>query len=114
MGTSVVFANPKDGEPDDTCEPCLAIREGRALDVVELDAASNNRVDDMRELLPRSLFATEPELFRMNEARDGFGQHDVPGGYLRAVDRSVCEPCARKVRVGANSPSLWPTIDSEM
>ena len=42
-----------DGEPDDTCEPCVAIREGRALDVVELDAASNNRVDDMRELLPR-------------------------------------------------------------
>ena len=34
-------------------EPCVAIREGRALDVVELDAASNNRVDDMRELLPR-------------------------------------------------------------
>jgi DNA polymerase-3 subunit gamma/tau len=44
---------PVDGEPDDTCEPCAAIREGRALDVVELDAASNNRVDDMRELLPR-------------------------------------------------------------
>ena len=42
-----------DGEPDDTCPTCVAIREGRALDVVELDAASNNRVDDMRELLPR-------------------------------------------------------------
>jgi DNA polymerase III subunit gamma/tau len=42
-----------DAEPDDTCEPCVAIREGRALDVVELDAASNNRVDDMRDLLPR-------------------------------------------------------------
>jgi DNA polymerase-3 subunit gamma/tau len=44
---------PIAGEPDDTCEPCTAIRDGRALDVVELDAASNNRVDDMRELLPR-------------------------------------------------------------
>jgi DNA polymerase-3 subunit gamma/tau len=42
-----------DAEPDDSCEPCVAIREGRALDVVELDAASNNRVDDMRDLLPR-------------------------------------------------------------
>src|SRR4029078_1037403 len=38
---------------DDTCEPCVAIRDGRALDVVELDAASNKRVDDMRDLLPR-------------------------------------------------------------
>jgi DNA polymerase-3 subunit gamma/tau len=31
----------------------VAIREGRALDVIELDAASNNKVDDMRELVPR-------------------------------------------------------------
>src|SRR5204862_3613519 len=29
------------------------IRDGRALDVVEMDAASNNKVDDMRDLLPR-------------------------------------------------------------
>jgi DNA polymerase III subunit gamma/tau len=43
----------RDGEPCDACEPCVAIREGRALDVVEMDAASNNKVDDMREFLPR-------------------------------------------------------------
>jgi DNA polymerase III subunit gamma/tau len=42
-----------DGEPCDACPTCVSIREGRALDVVEMDAASNNRVDDMRELLPR-------------------------------------------------------------
>jgi DNA polymerase III subunit gamma/tau len=53
VAKAVNCANPIDGEPDDTCEPCAAIRDGRALDVVELDAASNNRVDDMRELLPR-------------------------------------------------------------
>ena len=53
VAKAVNCLNPVDGEPDDICEPCVAIREGRALDVVELDAASNNRVDDMRELLPR-------------------------------------------------------------
>jgi DNA polymerase III subunit gamma/tau len=53
VAKAVNCLNPVDGEPDDECEPCVAIREGRALDVVELDAASNNRVDDMRELLPR-------------------------------------------------------------
>ncbi len=36
------------------CEACVAIREGRALDVIEMDAASNNKVDDMRELLERT------------------------------------------------------------
>lgn len=53
VAKAVNCPNVVDGEPDDTCESCVAIREGRALDVVELDAASNNRVDDMRELLPR-------------------------------------------------------------
>jgi DNA polymerase III subunit gamma/tau len=45
--------NLRDGEPCDICPACVAIREGTALDVAEMDAASNNRVDDMRELLPR-------------------------------------------------------------
>jgi DNA polymerase-3 subunit gamma/tau len=43
----------RDGEPCDRCEACVSIRDGRSLDVVEMDAASNNRVDDIRELLPR-------------------------------------------------------------
>ena len=53
VAKAVNCLNLQDGEPCDKCEPCVSIREGRALDVVELDAASNNRVDDMRELLPR-------------------------------------------------------------
>jgi DNA polymerase-3 subunit gamma/tau len=53
LAKAVNCTNLIDGEPDDSCMSCVAIREGRALDVVELDAASNNRVDDMRELLPR-------------------------------------------------------------
>jgi len=53
VAKAVNCPNVADGEPCDTCPNCDAIREGRALDVVELDAASNNRVDDIRELLPR-------------------------------------------------------------
>lgn len=53
LAKAVNCLDPVDGEPCDRCDPCRAIREGRALDVVELDAASNNRVDDMRDLLPR-------------------------------------------------------------
>ena len=45
--------NLRDGEPCDVCPSCVAIRDGRALDVQEFDAASNNTVGDMRELLPR-------------------------------------------------------------
>jgi DNA polymerase-3 subunit gamma/tau len=61
VAKAVNCPNAIDGEPDDTCDNCNAIRDGRALDVVELDAASNNRVDDMRELLPR-VYTTAADL----------------------------------------------------
>ena len=53
LAKAVNCTDLRDGEPCDACPSCVAIREGRALDVIELDAASNNRVDDMRELVPR-------------------------------------------------------------
>jgi DNA polymerase-3 subunit gamma/tau len=42
-----------DGEPDNTCPPCLEILSGAAVDVLEIDAASNRSIDDMRELRER-------------------------------------------------------------
>jgi DNA polymerase-3 subunit gamma/tau len=39
-----------DGEPDNTCGSCVAITNGSSLDVIELDAASNNKVEDVREI----------------------------------------------------------------
>ena len=53
MAKAVNCTDVRDGEPCDACPSCVSIREGRALDVIELDAASNNKVDDMRELVPR-------------------------------------------------------------
>lgn len=53
LAKAVNCTDLRDGEPCDACPSCVAIREGRALDVIELDAASNNKVDDMRDLLPR-------------------------------------------------------------
>ena len=40
----------KDGSPDNECGACLAITEGSSLDVMELDAASHNSVEDIREM----------------------------------------------------------------
>ena len=42
--------DPRDGEPCGECEACRAIENGSAVDVVEMDAASNNRIDDIRML----------------------------------------------------------------
>lgn len=43
--------NPKDGSPCNECEICKGIAEGSILDVTELDAASNRRIDDIREII---------------------------------------------------------------
>ncbi len=44
-------------DPCGECEACLAIANGSALDVVEIDAASNTGVDNIREIIERSRFA---------------------------------------------------------
>ena len=45
--------NPVDGEPCGICQSCVAIENGTSYDLQELDAASNNKVDDMRDLLAK-------------------------------------------------------------
>ncbi|NDI16055.1 MAG: DNA polymerase III subunit gamma/tau, partial [Actinobacteria bacterium] len=47
-------ANPTQGEPCCECESCVAIERGTSFDVLELDAASNNGVDNIRELIERA------------------------------------------------------------
>jgi len=46
-----------DGEPCDRCAACVSIREGRAMDVIEIDAASHGLVEDARDLVMRALTA---------------------------------------------------------
>ncbi|MEG1964573.1 MAG: DNA polymerase III subunit gamma/tau [Oscillospiraceae bacterium] len=50
LAKAVNCLNPHDGNPCCECEICQGIENGSILDVVEIDAASNNSVDDVREL----------------------------------------------------------------
>ena len=44
-------------DPCGVCEPCVAIAEGRHIDVIEMDAASHTGVDDVREIIDASRYA---------------------------------------------------------
>ena len=44
-------------DPCGECEPCMAIAEGRHIDVIEMDAASNTGVDDVREIIEAVRYA---------------------------------------------------------
>ncbi len=50
-------SSPAAGEPCNECESCRAFIEGRALDLVELDAASNRGIDEIRSLREKAHFA---------------------------------------------------------
>jgi DNA polymerase III subunit gamma/tau len=50
LAKAVNCKNPKQGEPDNTCEFCQEINQGRAMDLIEIDAASNRGIDEMRDL----------------------------------------------------------------
>ena len=50
LAKAVNCLSPVDGNPCGTCESCLAIDSGTATDVLEIDAASNNSVDNIRDL----------------------------------------------------------------
>lgn len=48
--------HPHDAEPCNECENCLEAISGKAVDIIELDAASNNSVDNIRELRDKAIY----------------------------------------------------------
>lgn len=57
--------NLKDGEPCNECESCRNSLEGRSLDIIEIDGASNNSVDDVRKLRENAKFPPVQGRFKM-------------------------------------------------
>ena len=53
------------GEPCNTCPMCQAISEGRALDVIEIDAASNRGIDEIRDLRDRVNYAPNQARYKV-------------------------------------------------
>ncbi len=50
LAKAVNCEHPKDGSPCNECETCRAIQAGTSMNVIEIDAASNNGVDNIREI----------------------------------------------------------------
>ena len=57
--------SPENGEPDDTCENCVAVNQGRMMDLIEIDAASNRRIDDIRSLREKVQFAPSAASYKV-------------------------------------------------
>jgi DNA polymerase-3 subunit gamma/tau len=80
--------NPVDGEPDGTCDSCLSIEAGTSFDLHELDAASNNKVDDIRDLLSKVALGTpgRTKVYLLDEV------HMLTSGAENALLKTLEEP----------------------
>ena len=56
LAKAVNCENPQDGNPCNCCKACVAIDSGSCMDVLEIDAASNNGVDNVRDLRDDAIY----------------------------------------------------------
>ena len=103
--------HPSDGEPDTTCDNCRAVEEGRQVDwLQELDAASNNGVEAMRDLLSRVSMGTSGnrKVYVLDEV------HMLSTAASNALLKTLEEPPAHVVFVLATTEpeKVLPTIRS--
>jgi DNA polymerase-3 subunit gamma/tau len=103
-------AHPVEGEPDGTCPSCVDIRRGASLDVHELDAASNRKLDEMRDLLSRVALGTRGrwKVYIVDEV------HQLTSDAASALLKTLEEPPGHVVFVLATTDpqKVLPTIRS--
>jgi DNA polymerase-3 subunit gamma/tau len=104
-------AAPEDGEPCGKCENCVAVAEGRVVDwLLEQDAASKSKVDDMRDLLERVPLGTSGnrKVIILDEV------HMLSQGAENALLKTLEEPPSHVVFVLATTDpqKVRPTIRS--
>jgi DNA polymerase III subunit gamma/tau len=92
LAKAINCASPKDGDPCGQCETCKAIARGSDLDVLEIDAASNTGVDNIRELRDMAQYATSggsSRIFIIDEV------HMLSKGAFNALLKILEEPPSR-------------------
>nr|WP_241865021.1 DNA polymerase III subunit gamma/tau [Lacticaseibacillus kribbianus] len=90
----------QDGEPDNTCEMCLAINNGSLTDVIEIDAASNNGVDEIRDIRDKAKYAPtlgRVKVYIIDEV------HMLSTGAFNALLKTLEEPPAHVVFILATT-----------
>lgn len=93
--TAKIFAravnclNNTDGNPCNQCSNCLSILEDQFIDVVEMDAASNNSVDDIRELREHIKFAPSKGKYKVYIIDE---VHMLSQGAFNALLKTLEEP----------------------
>lgn len=89
LARAVNCLNPKDGEPCNECEICKEALSGSLTDIVEMDAASNNGVDDIRQIREEVNFLPTKARYRVYIIDE---VHMLSTGAFNALLKTLEEP----------------------
>ncbi len=89
LARAINCLDPRDGDPCGECEICRALRQENSMDVVEIDAASNNGVDEIRDLREKVKYPpalTKYKVYIVDEV------HMLSTGAFNALLKTLEEP----------------------
>ncbi|MCI8397397.1 MAG: DNA polymerase III subunit gamma/tau [Clostridia bacterium] len=89
LARAINCLNPQDGEPCNECEICKAMLDGSLTDVVEMDAASNNSVEDIRSIKEKVNFLPTLAKYRVYIIDE---VHMLSTGAFNALLKTLEEP----------------------
>lgn len=89
-----------DGEPCNECELCMSITDGSANDVIEIDAASNNGVDEIRNIRDKVKYAPAEAEFKVYIIDE---VHMLTTGAFNALLKTLEEPPAHAIFILATT-----------
>ncbi len=89
LARAINCLNPKDGEPCNECEICKAALNGSLTDIVEMDAASNNSVEDIRQIRDEVNFLPTKAKYRVYIIDE---VHMLSTGAFNALLKTLEEP----------------------
>ncbi len=109
LSRAVNCLNPQNGDPCGECEICRGLEDGSILDVVEIDAASNNGVDSIRSLIEESNFTPATAKYRVYIIDE---VHMLSTAAFNALLKTLEEPPPHVIFILATTEvhKLLPTI----
>jgi DNA polymerase III subunit gamma/tau len=87
-------ANRPTPEPCGVCDSCLEVRQGSAVDVIEIDAATNRGIDEIRELRDAARYAPARDRFKIYILDEA---HQITEAAFNALLKTLEEPPAHVI-----------------
>ena len=92
--TEVGAAGRPTPEPCGTCDSCIEIRQGNAVDVIEIDAATNRGIDEIRELRDAARYAPSRDKYKIYILDEA---HQITDAAFNALLKTLEEPPAHVI-----------------